>query len=111
MTAAVNAVQTGRGCIRFRVRVRPGGSRDRVLGRTALADGTAAILVAVSAPPVDGRANRAVLDVLAAALDLPKRSLRVASGSTARTKIVTVESDDAAIAARLVDWAAALPDA
>ena len=42
----------------------------------------------VSAPPEDGRANNAVLALLAEALDVPRRDLELVSGHGARDKIV-----------------------
>ena len=46
--------------------------------------------VALAAPPVDGAANAELLDVLASALALPKRALRLVLGETSKTKVVEV---------------------
>jgi uncharacterized protein YggU (UPF0235/DUF167 family) len=45
----------------------------------------------VSAPPERGRANDAVLDLLAEKLELPRRSLSIVSGHGAREKVVLME--------------------
>ena len=79
------------------VRVQPRAARSEIVG---LRDG--AVRVRVSAPPVDGAANAALLDVLSAALDLPKRDLTVISGTRSRSKRVLahgISADD--VAARL----------
>ena len=71
------------------VRVRPGSSRTRVGGSYPGAYG-AALVVAVHAPPVDGRATEAVLQALAEALQVRPATLSVRAGATARDKLVAV---------------------
>jgi uncharacterized protein len=48
------------------------------------------LVVRVTAPPVDGAANTAVIDALAAALGVPKRQLSLVAGETARNKTVRI---------------------
>ncbi len=69
------------------MRVTPGASRDEV----KLDDGT--VQLRVTAPPADGAANEAVLRLLAAALDRPRRDLTLLRGATARIKLVGIASD------------------
>ena len=45
----------------------------------------------VTAPPVDSAANAAVIELLASALDLPKRAVTIVRGETARLKHLQVE--------------------
>jgi uncharacterized protein len=71
---------------RVRLRVSPGARRTEVAGRYG--DGWK---VRVSAPPERGRANEAVLDLLADTLELPRRSLSIVSGHGAREKVVLME--------------------
>jgi uncharacterized protein YggU (UPF0235/DUF167 family) len=66
------------------VRVTPGASRDEV----KLADGV--VQLRVTAPPADGAANDAVLRLLAAALDRPRRDLTLVRGAGARIKLVAI---------------------
>jgi uncharacterized protein (TIGR00251 family) len=73
--------------IRRTIRVKPGSSRNAAAGRYPLPEGDA-LIVAVSAPAVDGKANSAVAAVLAKALGLKTREVEIVSGHTARTKIV-----------------------
>ena len=49
----------------------------------------------VAAPPVDGAANEALLRLVADALDLPRRRVRLAAGATNRRKVVEVEGVEA----------------
>lgn len=75
--------------MRRSIRVKPASSRTRVGGSHQLADqGDVALVVAVQAPAVDGKANRAVLSALAKALGLKPRDLEIVGGHTARTKLV-----------------------
>jgi hypothetical protein len=71
---------------RLRLRVSPGAGRSGIVGRYG--DGWK---VRVAAPPEDGRANDAVLRLLADALSLPRTSLTLVSGHTARDKIVLLD--------------------
>jgi uncharacterized protein YggU (UPF0235/DUF167 family) len=71
--------------ITFTIRVTPRASANAVAGER---DG--ALLVRVSAPPVEGKANDAAVAVLAKALGLPKGAVRVERGGAARTKLVSV---------------------
>lgn len=45
----------------------------------------------LTAPPVDGAANEALLKLLAERLDLPRRALRIVQGATGRQKILEIE--------------------
>lgn len=72
--------------VRVAVRVQPRASRNAVVGEH---DG--ALKVALTAPPVDGEANAALLAFLADALGVPKRAVRLVSGDTGRSKVVEVE--------------------
>jgi len=76
---------------RVRLRVSPGARRDELVGRHG--EGWK---VRVAAPPEGGRANDAVLDLLARELSLPRRSLSIVSGQTSREKIVQMEGIDRA---------------
>ncbi|WP_374392369.1 DUF167 domain-containing protein [Sphingopyxis sp.] len=72
---------------RLEVRVTPGARRDEV----RIVEG--AVQVRVTAPPADGAANDAVLAVLAAALDLPRRDLTLLRGAAARIKLIGIALD------------------
>lgn len=78
--------------VRVSVRVRPGSSRIRVGGSYGLEPH---LVVAVNAPPVDGAANAAVLAAVADAFGVRPRTVRVVSGHTARTKVLSFDVDDA----------------
>lgn len=75
---------------RLRLRVSPGAGRSAVVGRHG-----AAWKLRVAAPPERGKANDAVVDLLAATLALPRPSVRLVSGLGARDKIVELAGIDA----------------
>jgi len=84
--------------VRFAVHVQPRAKKPGI-------DGTHgdALRVRVQAPPVDGAANDAVVAVIAGALGVPARTVHIASGHTARQKLVDVDSISAPAAhARLL---------
>jgi len=81
--------------IRLAVRLVPKAASDRVVGIAAETDGSVALKIAVRAPPVDGKANDALLSVLAALLHVPRRDLTLAQGAAQRRKLVHVAGDPA----------------
>jgi hypothetical protein len=76
---------------RISVTVSPGATRSKLVGRHG--DGWRA---RIAAPPERGRANETLCKLLAEALDVPRRSIRVVAGHTARLKVIEVDGLDAA---------------
>jgi uncharacterized protein len=70
---------------RLALRVSPGARSSAVVGRHG-----EAWKLRVSAPPQDGRANAAVVELLAGVLGVPARTISVVSGHGARDKLVEV---------------------
>jgi uncharacterized protein (TIGR00251 family) len=68
------------------VRVTPRASRDEIAGWRG-----DELRVRLRVPPVDGRANDALLRLLASRLDVPPSSIELVSGATARVKRLRVE--------------------
>ena len=71
---------------RIAITVSPGASKTVLVGRHG--DGWR---VRVAAPPERGRANEALVELLAETLDVPRNSVRVVAGHAARRKIVEVD--------------------
>jgi uncharacterized protein len=82
------------------VRVKPGARRTTVGGRW---DGRlgVALVVAVTAPAVDGRANEAVCRALAEALNVPRRDITVVTGARSRDKLIDITTAPPDLSARL----------
>jgi uncharacterized protein (TIGR00251 family) len=70
----------------IRLKVKPGSRREEL---TELDDGT--WLARVKAPPVDGKANAAVIELVARHFGLRKSQVSIKSGASARMKLVTLE--------------------
>ncbi len=79
--------------MRVRVRLTPRASADRLGGVRAEADGGVALKAAVTAPPEDGKANAALVALLAKAWRVPKSAICVVAGAADRRKILLVEGD------------------
>jgi uncharacterized protein (TIGR00251 family) len=71
--------------VAFAVRVQPRARRNAIVGE--LED---ALKIALTAPPVDGRANEACIEFFADLLNVPRASVTIASGQSSRNKIVRV---------------------
>ncbi|RMF68418.1 MAG: DUF167 domain-containing protein [Alphaproteobacteria bacterium] len=83
------------------VKVVPKAGRDAIAGVRADAAGSRRLLIRVSAAPEKGKANAAVIALLARALRLPKSAIAVIAGETAREKRLRIASADEKVIARL----------
>ena len=83
------------------LRLTPRSSRDAVEGIESLSDGRSVLKARVRAVPEDGKANEALLRLLAKTLDVPVRALSLSSGATGRTKVISIEGSPEAVLARL----------
>ncbi len=72
------------------LRVTPKSSRDEVLGLREAADGQVSLAVKVRAQPEQGKANKAVIQLVAAFLGLPKSRITVAAGAADRNKTILI---------------------
>jgi uncharacterized protein len=72
------------------VRVIPRSGRSGVAGTRG-----GALLVRLNAPPVEGAANDELVEVMAAALGVPRRAVTIVSGERSRTKRVRITGVDA----------------
>jgi uncharacterized protein (TIGR00251 family) len=78
-------ITTSSAGVRLHVRVQPRASSDEVSGVAG-----DVIRVRLTAPPVDGAANEALVRFLAARLDVSRSAVTLVSGHTGRTKVVEV---------------------
>ena len=78
--------------LRVAIRLSPRAKADRLLA-IAAAEGGRVLKASVTAPAERGRANEALLQLLARAWHLPRRDLSIATGSTGRNKAVRVAGD------------------
>jgi len=81
------------------VRATPKGGSDGIDGLREDAAGACWLSVRVSAPPDDGKANKAVAKVLAFQFGVPTRDVTLASGATARLKRFRLSGDPARLEA------------
>lgn len=79
--------------VTLRVRVQPRASRDALGGERQ-----GALVVRLTAPPVDGRANEALARMLADALGVAPSAVRLVRGDSGRDKLVAIAGIDAATA-------------
>jgi uncharacterized protein len=75
----------------FSVRVQPRARKNALMGE--MGDD---LKVALTAPPVEGRANEACVEFLAELLKVPRASITIAAGQSSRNKIIRVRSLTAA---------------
>ena len=69
----------------FAVKVHPRAKKNALTGEVG-----DALKVALTAPPVDGKANEACIDFFAKLLKVPRSSVTIASGQTSRNKVIRV---------------------
>jgi uncharacterized protein (TIGR00251 family) len=85
VSEGVDAREAG-GRVRFSVHVQPRASRSELVGVHG-----SALKIRLSAPPVDGAANEALVIFLAALFAVPRRAVRILAGESSRSKIVEIE--------------------
>jgi len=71
--------------VTFAVRVHPRANKNAITGEVG-----DALKVSLTAPPVDGKANRACVEFLAKLLKVPRSSVTIASGHNSRNKAIRV---------------------
>ena len=79
--------------VRIAVRLTPRARADRLDGVGQLADGASVLKVSVTAPPAEGRANEALLRLLAKEWGVPRRNLSLVGGGKSRNKLVHIAGD------------------
>src|ERR1700687_2165654 len=77
--------QEGEGAVTFPVRLQPRASRDEIAGEMG-----GALKVRLRAPPVEDRANEALVEFLAQLLKTPRSAVRMLSGERSRTKRIEI---------------------
>lgn len=75
----------------LQVRVHPGAKQDAVGGLYG-----GALKISLKAPPVEGRANAALIEFLATRLGVPRSRVSLAAGAGSRTKTLRIEGRSAA---------------
>lgn len=93
MEPAVQAWTLRRDEVLLSVRLTPKASRDGIDGLTGLSDGAVVAKMRVRAVPEDGKANDALIRLVAQALDLPRSAVSLRSGASARTKVLALSGD------------------
>jgi len=79
--------------VRLSVRLTPNGGRDAIDGLETVSDGECYLKARVSVAPEKGKANKALIALLSKSLGLPKSTLSIISGDTARKKILRIEGE------------------
>jgi len=82
--SAIRFTETAAG-VTFPVKVQPRARRNAVVGAVG-----EALKLQVTAPPEDGRANEAVVELLAGTLGVKRRQVEIVAGATSREKVVRV---------------------
>lgn len=90
-----------KGGVLVALRVTPNAGADAIEGEEARDDGSRVLRVRVKAVPDKGKANAAVIALLAKKLGLAKSAITLESGETARMKILLVSGEAASVIGRL----------
>jgi len=76
--------------ITFAVKIQPRARRNAIVGELGNA-----LKIALTTPPVEGRANEACIEFLADLLDLPRSSITIVSGQSSRNKVIRIQGTTA----------------
>jgi uncharacterized protein len=97
------------GGVRVAIHLTPRAKADRIVAVVAAAGGRHVLKASVTEPAEDGRANEALLRLLARAWRLPRRDLTIVAGAASRRKTVGIAGDRQRLFDRLGGLIAALP--
>jgi uncharacterized protein len=75
--------------VRFSVRLQPRASKNEIVGLQGIS-----LKVRVTAPPVEGMANDALVELLSKELQTPRRNVCIVSGHSSRTKVIEISGVD-----------------
>ncbi|MEF3132656.1 DUF167 domain-containing protein [Rhizobium sp. 268] len=87
--------------VRLAVRLTPNGGRDAIDGIEADGEGETHLKARVTSVPEKGKANKALILLIAQSLRIPKSSISLVSGDTARKKILRIDGDPEDLAKKL----------
>ena len=82
------------------IHVVPGAKRQQLIGLW----GENAFKIAISAPPVDDKANRALIEFLSFSLKIQKRNILLVSGNTGRDKRIKIVGDASQLEKEMEEW-------
>ncbi len=77
------------GGLRLEIKVQPRSSKNQIAGEQE-----GALKIKLTAPPVEGEANQALINFLSACLKIPKRNITLLKGDTSRHKLVEIQGID-----------------
>ncbi len=88
------------------VHVTPKSGKDQVVGISTADDGTREVRVRVTAPPDNGKANKAVCKLVASSLGIAKSCVSIKRGETSHHKLLQIDCHPQAYG----EWLAGLPE-
>lgn len=91
--------------MRVRIRLTPSGHRDGVDGVMVNVDGYGVLKASVTKAPEGGKANQALIKMLAKEWKVAKSTLNVIQGQTSRNKVLLISGDAANLQKHIGDWA------
>ena len=78
-------IQQNTADVTFAIKVHPRARKNAITGEVG-----EALKLAITAPPVDGKANEACIEFFAKALSMPRSSVTIAAGQSSRNKVIRV---------------------
>jgi uncharacterized protein len=102
-------VNVAAGGLRVAIRLSPRARTDCLVAIACTVTGARVVKAAVAAPTEGGRANEALLRLLARAWDLPRRDLSIVHGATSRNKVVGIAGDPRQLLEKISAAIACLP--
>lgn len=100
----LSPVRRAEGGVRVAIRLTPKAKANRISGIAAQADGDPILKASVTAVPERGKANAALISLLAKAWRLPKSAITLGAGATDRRKTIHIAGDPGTLKQTLDDW-------
>jgi hypothetical protein len=78
--------------MKINIHITPNAKKSEVLGEEMDLFGGKTLKVKVSAPPVEGKANKELIKILSEYFDVPKSKISIVSGDKSRNKIIEIQN-------------------
>ncbi|MEA5533439.1 DUF167 domain-containing protein [Crocosphaera sp. XPORK-15E] len=75
--------------MKLQVKVKPNAKQQKIEE-----SGDGSLIISLKSPPVDGKANRELIEILAKRFDVPKSQILIKSGTSSRYKLIYIEKAD-----------------
>ena len=77
--------------MKINIRITPNAKKTEIVGKDSTLFGDEILKIKVASPPVEGKANKELINFLSEHFDVPKSKVHIVSGEKSRSKVVEID--------------------